>query len=191
MNPVMKSAAALLRTASRSLKLGLPATLSVACLFPGPFDDGNRRPDLPPGCEKLDPPADQDVSFHGYAQGVQVYRWDAPTQVWVFVEPDATLYSSADFHGQIATHYVGPTWESNSGSVVVGKKLESATPDPTAIPWLKLAGVSSHGPGPLDQTTFIQRTNTTGGLAPTDPGTVPDQIARVPYSAEYYFYRQH
>ena len=96
---------------------------------------------------------------------------------------------TAGFGGQIATHFVGPTWQSNSGSAVVGKKLLDRTPDPTAIPWLLLSGSSSHGPGPLDGTTYIQRTNTTGGLAPSDPGTA-GQIVKVPYTAEYYFYKK-
>jgi hypothetical protein len=190
MSVFMRSAAMSFRKVAGSLKIGMPAFLALAFAVPGDFDHGNKRPDLPPGCENLDPPADQDVSFHGYAQGVQVYQFNGVTGVWDFVEPDAILYSSKCFHGQIATHYVGPTWESNSCSVVVGKKLFADTPDATAIPWLLLVAVSSHGPGPLDQTTYIQRTNTTGGLAPTDPGT-PGEIVKVPYTAQYYFYRQH
>jgi hypothetical protein len=189
MSDFMKSAVASFRIAARSLGIGVPAVAALAFAFQADFDQGNRRPDLPPGCEQLNPPSDQYVSFHGYAKGVQEYRFDAPTGVWIFVQPIATLYADAGFFGQIATHFAGPTWQSNSGSVVVGKKLQAATPDVTAIPWLLLAGLSSHGPGPLDLTTYVQRTNTTGGLAPTDPGT-PDQIADVPYTAEYYFYRQ-
>jgi uncharacterized protein DUF3455 len=185
----MSGAATMFRKATRSLRVGLPAVLSFACVFPNPFAGGDRRPDLPPGCEALDPPSDQYVSFHGYAQGVQIYRWDDPTQTWIFVAPDATLYSDAGFQGQIATHFAGPTWQSNGGSAVLGKKLVACTPDVTAIPWLLLAGVTSHGPGPLDGTTYIQRVSTTGGLAPTDPGTT-GQIANVPYTAEYYFYKQ-
>jgi hypothetical protein len=185
----MSGAATLFRKAARSLRVGLPAVLAMACVFPSPCVDEDRRPVLPPGCEDLNPPADQHVSFHGYAQGVQVYRWDDATQKWIFVEPVATLYSDAGFGGQIATHFVGPTWQSNSGSAVVGKKLLDRTPDPTAIPWLLLAGSSSHGPGPLDGTTYIQRTSTSGGLAPSGPGTT-GQIASVPYKAEYYFYKK-
>ena len=39
--------------------------------------------------------------------------------------------------------------------------------------------------------TFIQRVNTVGGNAPTEPGDFPDQVARVPYTTEYFFYRAH
>jgi hypothetical protein len=31
--------------------------------------------------------------------------------------------------------------------------------------------------------------NTVGGKAPTDPGSFVGEEARVPYTAEYYFYR--
>ena len=37
--------------------------------------------------------------------------------------------------------------------------------------------------------TFIQRVNTTGGIAPAAPGTTVGEEARVPYTAEYFFYR--
>jgi hypothetical protein len=45
------------------------------------------------------------------------------------------------------------------------------------------------GPGIFARTTYIQRVNTKGGLAPTAPGTSIGAIAEVPYTAEYYFYR--
>ena len=37
--------------------------------------------------------------------------------------------------------------------------------------------------------TYIQRVNTSGGLAPTDPGHVVGEQVKVPYAAQYYFYR--
>jgi len=33
--------------------------------------------------------------------------------------------------------------------------------------------------------------NTVGGKAPTAPGDFPGELARVPYTAEYFFYRAH
>jgi hypothetical protein len=91
--------------------------------------------------------------------------------------------------GQVGTHYVGPTWESNSGSKVVGVRVAGCTPDPTAIPWLLLRAVTSEGPGILHRVTFIQRVNTVGGLAPTAPGSEIGEQVEVPYTAEYFFYR--
>jgi hypothetical protein len=72
---------------------------------------------------------------------------------------------------------------------VVGAVLERATPDPNAIPWLLLEAVSSEGPGPFGGVTYVQRMNTVGGKAPAAPGAVLGEVARVPYVAEYYFYR--
>lgn len=84
---------------------------------------------------------------------------------------------------------VGPTWESNSGSKVVARRLQGCTPDTSAIHWLLLQSVTANGPGIFKSTTFIQRVNTTGGLAPTTPGSTVNEVLEVPYTAEYYFYR--
>jgi hypothetical protein len=61
--------------------------------------------------------------------------------------------------------------------------------DPTAIPWLLLRATSTDGYGIFTRTTFVQRVNTTGGLAPATPPTQAGQEARVPYTADYYFFR--
>ncbi|HEY3386333.1 MAG TPA: DUF3455 domain-containing protein [Saprospiraceae bacterium] len=135
-----------------------------------------------------------EVSFHTYAEGVQVYvsTETAPgVYNWVFKEPIATLYSNPGFTGVVGTHYAGPTWESNSGSTVVAARLEGVTVDPTAIPWLKLGTVTESGPGIFDNTTHIQRVNTVGGKAPAtgaNASNVGDEI-QIPYTAEYFFYK--
>jgi Protein of unknown function (DUF3455) len=54
---------------------------------------------------------------------------------------------------------------------------------------LLLQTVSTEGPGIFHRVTYIQRVNTTGGLAPTDPGPSIGALVEVPYAAEYYFYR--
>jgi hypothetical protein len=150
-------------------------------------EDKAREPSLPsPLCDSLQVPDGSEVHFHAYAIGVQIYRWNGTS--WVFIAPAAMLFADAGYHGQVGIHYAGPTWESNSGSKVVGTRLAACTPDPNSIPWLKLSGVSS-GPGVLDGTTFVQRINTVGGKAPSTPGTTVGQEAQVPYTAEYVFYR--
>lgn len=149
--------------------------------------DDNRAPELPAVCQTLQVAAGNEVAFHTYASGVQVYRWNGTA--WVFVEPVANLFAARNFRGQVGTHYAGPTWESNSGSKVVAKRVDGCTPNASAIPYLKLEAVSSEGPGVFDGVTFIQRVNTTGGTAPATPGTFVGEEARVPYTAEYYFYR--
>jgi hypothetical protein len=166
----------------RSGALALFLLVTAVGAAPG----GDRAPDLS-AYPKLQVPAGHKVAFRAYAEGVQIYRWDGTS--WVFQRPEAMLY---DFGGEgeiVGTHYVGPTWESNSGSYVVGTVLEKATVDPNAIPWLKLQATTSSGPGVFNGVTFIQRVNTTGGTAPASPGTCAGEEASVYYTADYYFYR--
>ena len=149
--------------------------------------NADRRPDLGV-CQNLQVPDGHKVSFHVYAEGVQIYRWTGTS--WAFVAPEALLFSDGDGQGVVGTHYAGPTWESTSGSTVIGAVVDRCTPDPADIPWLWLRSVSSTGPGIFQRTTFIQRVNTVGGIAPVAPGSVPGEEARVPYTTEYFFYRE-
>jgi hypothetical protein len=133
------------------------------------------------------PPGNK-VHFHAYAVGVQIYTNDPARLVWVFKAPEAVLF---DADGNVVgIHYAGPTWESESGSRVVGAVVPPrVTVDATAIPWLLLRTVSSEGPGIFEPTTYIQRVNTSGGLAPATLPAPGDREVRVPYTAEYFFYR--
>lgn len=148
----------------------------------------NRAPDLG-DCDKLQVEEGHKVAYYAHAIGFQVYGWNGTS--WVFLRPDAVLYANRQARGVIGSHYAGPTWETNSGSYVIGTVLDRCTPDPTAIPWLLLGAVDTGGPGPLARITYIQRVNTVGGTAPATPGTALGEIARVPYTADYYFYCQH
>ena len=174
-----------------SLHFAMPAIamLTLGCFYALRAEPGedNRGPALPTNCASIEVPEGNKVASHVYAVGVQIYRWNGTA--WVFVAPSATLYANADYDGQVGTHYVGPTWESNSGSKVVGARAAGCTPDPTAIPWLLLQGLTSEGPGVFHRVTYIQRVNTVGGLAPSTPGSALGEEAQVPYTAEYFFYR--
>lgn len=151
-------------------------------------DDNHHAPDLPsPLCDSIEAPQGNRVVSHVYAVGVQLYRWNGIS--WVFVEPVATLFADANYHKKVGIHYVGPTWESNSGGKVVAARLAGCSPEPTAISWLLLQTVSTDGPGVFNSVTYIQRVSTKGGLAPTAPGSSIGAVAEVPYTAEYYFYR--
>ena len=154
-------------------------------------DDG-APPTLPsPLCDSLIVRTGNEVAFHVYALGVQIYTWNG--SAWVFVAPSALLYADPGLHALVGIHFLtpgqGPTWKTKSGSQVIGARQAACTPDPTAIPWLKLGAVSSNGPGVLNGVSFIQRVNTVGGIAPSAPGTTVGQEADVPYMAEYYFYK--
>jgi hypothetical protein len=144
----------------------------------------NRAPEVP---GDIAVPANNKVHFHGFAQGVQIYTWDGFS--WGSAVPRAKLF---DADGNIVVHhFAGPTWQSNSGSkVVAGVVLPTVTPDPDSIPWLLLKAVTTEGPGILANTSFIHRVNTVGGKAPSQNGVEVGQVAEVPYTAEYYFYRE-
>jgi hypothetical protein len=151
-------------------------------------DENKNSPVLPlPLCDDVQVPEGHKLAFHVYAVGVQKYRWNGTS--WVFVEPVATLYADANFHGKVGVHYGGPTWESNSGSKIVATRAGSCSPDPTAIAWLKLETVSADGPGIFGSVTYVQRVNTVGGLPPIAPGSTVGAVVEVPYTTEYYFYR--
>src|SRR5215510_5528788 len=164
------------------------AGLAQASLKVATIPDDGRVPELPlPLCDRVQVDESNQLAYRAYAVGIQRYRWNGTS--WVFVEPVATLFADQGFHGKIGTHYVGPTWESNSGGKVVATRVDGCTPDTTAIPWLKLQTISAEGPGVFGSVTYIQRVNTRGGIAPSVPGASVGALADVPYTAEYYFYR--
>jgi hypothetical protein len=131
----------------------------------------------------------------GHATGVQIYACQAvaDSHRWALLAPRANLYD--DSGKLLATHYAGPTWEARDGSTVVGQREDAATVDPTAIDWLRLAAArTAAGPdgARLVGTTYIQRINTTGGLAPAPANCNADTVGtpvEVPYTADYVFFK--
>ncbi len=140
---------------------------------------------------------------------------------YVLFTPEATL--SGEDGGQVITHNFSPnpfepntdpkvvadgtiraTWQYRDTSRVWAKVHANdetgkgaVTVDSTAIAWLLLDGVGSlNGPTGGDKltgTTFVQRLNTTGGLAPsTGCSSLTDvgNTAFVPYTADYFFYKK-
>lgn len=146
-----------------------------------------RVPELPAGCEQLQVPEGNEVAFRVYASGVQVYWWNG--SAWGFVGPLARIYANAGMNGKVGKHYGGPTWKSNSGSLVIGKDTVRCTPDPGSVPWLRLETDETDGSGIFNVVKFIQRMNTRGGMAPSEPGTIEGEEVSVPYTAEYVFYK--
>jgi hypothetical protein len=149
-------------------------------------DDDDHFPDLGT-CQNLQVPAGNEVVLHVLGVGVQIYTWTGTS--WSFVSPEAVLFADPRDQRIVGFHFAGPSWESFSGSKVVGATIQSCTPNPDAIPWLLLGAVSNEGHGIFRHVTFIQRLNTVGGIAPTVPGDFPGQVARVPYSARYFLYQ--
>jgi hypothetical protein len=110
---------------------------------------------------------------------------------------------------QATTHFLSadpsgtarPTWQhSIDSSRVWGRVLGSSTDanyvEAGAIPWLLLevadTAAGPMGGGTLTRTTFIQRLNTSGGVAPSTGCSDPSHagtVVLVPYSTDYFFYR--
>src|SRR6266516_4218752 len=105
----------------------------------------------------------------------------------------------------VADGMIRATWQHRDTSRVWAKvhatdpdgKKGAVTVDTTAIAWVLLdkAGVQKGPTGgdTLTKTTFVQRLNTTGGLAPkTGCSSLTDvgNFAFVPYTADYFFYQK-
>ena len=148
-------------------------------------------PELPPQCGAIAVEAGHKLDVHVYAKGVQIYQWNASTMFWDFVGPRADLFAEESFHGEIGTHFNGPRWQSKGGSRVKAEAIQgkSCTPDSSAVAWLLLKATETTAMGMFRDVTFIQRVNTTGGLRPTEPGTLHGELKEVEYTAEYYFYK--
>lgn len=176
-----------------SLKSGAALLLCAAATITAQAGADNRAPEVP---QQISVGDTNKVHFHGFGVGFQIYTWNGTS--WGGAVPDATLFD--DDGNVVASHFgvfdangrfVGPAWQSNSGSKVVGKIPPAAViMNEDAIPWLRLEAVNPEGPGILAATTFIQRVNTIGGKAPATDGAFVGQVARIPYKADYFFYRQ-
>jgi hypothetical protein len=136
--------------------------------------------------------------------------------------PEATLFIKFFGQDvQIMTHFLSPdtnpnqnapnplpfgsaTWQSSYDSSVVWAKPLNSIPagsDPScshagSIPCLLLQSIGSlqgaTGGKTMTPTTYIQRLNTVGGVAPADGCSVSGDVGKqrlVPYSADYYFFR--
>src|SRR4030095_14044126 len=135
---------------------------------------------------------------------------------WAFYAPQATLFDIEVGHDkQIITHFLSPnpaeggtprpTWQHsrdtstawvNSSVPPARSSTDQAFVAAGAIPWLLLpvAGtqVGPTGSDTLTKTTFIQRLDTSGGVAPaasTCTAADTGKKALVPYSADYFFYK--
>ena len=186
-----------LRGPGRSLGAVMIAAFLTACAEQGPVGPSlktattavSSRVDLHPDlgiCADLAPPQGSTLAYHVYARGVQIYRWNGTS--WSLFGPSAQLFADPNERSLVGTHYVGPTWETLSGSKVVGAVAKRCTFDPTAVQWLRLDAVSAEGPGVFGRVKYILRLNTVGGIAPSSPGTSGQEVS-IPYSTEYFFYR--
>ena len=123
-------------------------------------------PDVPPA---IDVPAGHKVFLVGHAVGVQVYTCntagDASPGASSAHERSCTTTTASSSPPTPAARHGRRTTAAPSSP----RSHAPAPVDPTAIAWLLLqATITASGPDgdELTSTTFIQRTATTGGLAP-------------------------
>jgi len=160
--------------------LVLITLMSCAITAAHAFDNSN-APELPEQCGSIQVPEGNKLAFHAFAKGVQIYKWNLVTQKWDPLAPRAGLFAEPNYFGEVGSHYGGPTWESKSGSKVEGRRVlgTGCTPDPTAVAWLLLSKYRTDGAGIFTKITFIQRVNTTAGLAPMDAGLIDGETREV------------
>jgi Protein of unknown function (DUF3455) len=141
---------------------------------------------------KLRPSGEQPAFFLN-AQGVQIYTCQENpdySYAWHFVAPEAKLLADGTMVGH---HFAGPTWESTTdGSSVKGVVRARQDAGPGNAPWLLLAATPNGSDGRFAGVTSILRVATQGGGEPAETcnGSTVGKEARVPYTANYYFYKR-
>ena len=151
-----------------------------------------------PVSTNLEPIASK-VVYQLQGKGDQIYLCSQQKDgmQWVLKGPAAVLYDGSN--QQVGKHGDGPQWTWKDGSAVRGKVVgRKDAPDAANIPWLLVKTDPFTGPnngehdpaGALDNITYVKRSETQGGLAPSqgcDAARIGASQA-VPYSATYTFY---
>jgi len=193
--------------------------VAFAVAFPRPVYADDVTP--PPVPANIKVQAGNVAFLVGHAVGTQNYVClpSATGVSFVLFTPQATLFSDGD--KEITTHFFSPnpfednanpavaaagviraTWQhSRDTSTVWGQvkpgnsSSDAAFVAPNAIAWLLVTVVGAEngptGGDALTKTTFIQRLNTSGGVAPSTGCRSPTDVgnlAFVPYTADYFFY---
>jgi hypothetical protein len=189
------------------------ATLAVAFTVSRPppaHADHVTPPDIPDNIQV----AEGNKAFlEGHAVGTQNYIC-LPSDsgfAWTLFGPQATLFNDHD--KQIITHFLSPnpdesgtpraTWQHSRDTSTVWAimAMNGSSSDPMfvaagAIPWLLLQVVGAQdgptGGDKLSETTFIQRLNTSGGVAPLTGCALSIDVGKralVSYTADYFFYK--
>jgi len=87
----------------RTIGVGLAVTTATVAMT----QVANAAPAPPAVPASLAPPVGNQVFLVGHAKGVQIYKCDGTS--WIFVAPEATLTGG---NGQVvATHSAGPIWK--------------------------------------------------------------------------------
>jgi uncharacterized protein DUF3455 len=164
--------------------------------------------------DNLQVPAGNQVFLVGHGVGFQNYVCSPGKSIgqvaYALFTPQATLFGDAG--EQLTSHFFSPnpvegaivraTWESSTDSSTVWAKANATSTDPAfvnqdAVAWVLLQTVGTRvgptGGAALTGTTFIQRINTVGGVAPSTGCDTPADLgtkAFIPYTADYVFFKK-
>jgi hypothetical protein len=130
-----------------------------------------------------------------HATGTQKYACQA-NGTWLFSDPVAVLYDRTKPEKAVGSHYLNfatgrPVWEFKDGSIVEAARKVTAPGGAGNIASLLLqAVVMTAGPDGdrLATTTWVQRLNPSGGVAP-DGACAPGDTIAVPYRTDYVFWK--
>jgi Protein of unknown function (DUF3455) len=130
-----------------------------------------------------------------HAIGVQKYTCQA-NGTWLFTDPEAILNKTTGVPKPIGIHFLNfatgrPVWQLKDGSSVEAARTQTASGGTGNIAWLLLQAVVTTAGSDGDRltgTTWVQRLNTSGGVAPAGTCT-PGGSSAVSYSTDYFFWR--
>lgn len=199
------------QTTHRVLLVAYATALVVALMVSLPHPAHADHVTPPPMPANIQVPAGNKAFTEGHAVGTQDYIClpSGTGFAWIFFGPQATLFNNN--HEQIITHFLSPnpfesgtpraTWQHSRNTSTVWATTNVSSSDPAfvapgAIPWLRLQVVGAQdgqtGGHKLTATAFIQRLNTSGGVAPSTGCTSSIDVGKkvlVPYTADYFFYK--
>jgi hypothetical protein len=208
-----------IQTTRRILPIACATALAVACTasLAQPAHAGEVTITPPPVPANIQVPPGNTAFLVGHAVGTQNYICLPSGTGFKFTlfTPQATLFNDVD--KEVITHYFSPnpveggtiraTWQHSRDASTVWAKVNQnpdgssgTSSDPAfvkkdAIAWVLLKVVGAEegptGGDTLTRTTFIQRLNTSGGLAPSAGCSSVTNVgnqAFVPYTADYFFY---
>ena len=170
------------------MRIAKPLLIAAACIVAAPAYA--QMMDVPAAVK---PPGNAMAAMTWTGTGELTYECRAKADAagmfeWVFVGPVANL-TDARTKAPTGKYYAGPTWEAMDGSKITGKQVAVAPASTGNIPFQLVK--TDAGSGAFKDVAYIQRVNTKGGVAPSEPcgGASAGAKKTVPYSADYVFYK--
>jgi Protein of unknown function (DUF3455) len=179
------------RTLLLAASIALAVLVAAGAAFAGP--EAQTQPGHALDPRTYDPASTPFLTVH--AVGVQRYACQA-NGTWLFTDPVATLFKENGGGNASGSHYLNaatgrPVWQWQDGSTVEAARTASAPGGAGNIAALLLQAMTTAAGGDGDRlakTTWVQRLNTSGGVAPAGACAPGDRTA-VPYETDYVFWK--